>query len=83
MFGGKFHEGFKPGCQHLTTAPLPEDNVNAMLLLLSITHGPAKRVPQNQYTYVHLVVILIDKYEFHEVEIKSALKLAKTNQRLS
>lgn len=68
MFDGKFRESLKPGRSQLIPLPLPDDNLDAMLLLLAIIHGLTRRVPRkvNEKMYLE-VVILVDKYDFHQV----------------
>jgi len=67
MLEGSFLEGRKSDAQELKRVPLPDDDADAMLLLLSIVHGLTRRVPRRIKNHLFLnVVILIDKYQLNE-----------------
>ncbi|KIW74849.1 hypothetical protein Z517_11619 [Fonsecaea pedrosoi CBS 271.37] len=60
-------EGLPIGDKDVRTIPLPHDDFGAMQILLNIIHGLTKRVPrQVDVAVLSRVVVLIDKYEFHE-----------------
>ncbi|EXJ91940.1 hypothetical protein A1O3_00490, partial [Capronia epimyces CBS 606.96] len=56
------------GDESIMTISFPCDDLDAMRILLNIIHGLTRRVPrQVEVKLFAQVVILIDKYEFHEV----------------
>jgi hypothetical protein len=67
MFDGNFKERISPECGSLTRVPLPDDNFDAMLLLLAIVHGRTRAVPRiiDKDLFVDIAV-LIDKYGMDE-----------------
>ncbi|EXJ76311.1 uncharacterized protein A1O5_00819 [Cladophialophora psammophila CBS 110553] len=68
MFDGNFQERIEPGLEKLTRIPLPKDDADAMLILLGIIHGLNRNVPREiGYTLFSEIVLLVDKYELHEV----------------
>lgn len=68
MFGGQFRERIDSDDGHLAKVSLPEDDPDALVILLGITHGLSRRIPRRIDSQTFLaVVILIDKYEFHEM----------------
>ncbi|OAG44697.1 hypothetical protein AYO21_01187 [Fonsecaea monophora] len=68
MFDGKFQESVVPGCNQLSRVPLPEDDADAMMVLLGIIHGLNRSVPRTiDYALFFAIVVLIDKYELQEV----------------
>ncbi|KIX98334.1 uncharacterized protein Z520_05635 [Fonsecaea multimorphosa CBS 102226] len=67
MFNGKFREGVAPEVDQLTRVPLPEDDADAMMILLGIIHGLNRSVPlEVERTLFLAIVVLIDKYELQE-----------------
>lgn len=68
MFDGNFRERVSPGESQPKVIPLPEDDPEAMVILLGIIHGLTRRVPRRVEPSLLLkIAILIDKYELHEV----------------
>ncbi|KAK7887300.1 hypothetical protein LTR67_009720 [Exophiala xenobiotica] len=69
MFNGGFREAVELHSQEVNKVlvPLPDDNPDAMVILLNIVHGLSRHVPRkiNETSFLD-VVMLIDKYEFHE-----------------
>ncbi|OAL26300.1 hypothetical protein AYO20_10177 [Fonsecaea nubica] len=60
-------EGLPIGDKDVRTIPLPHDDLGAMQILLNIIHGLTRRVPRRvDVSVLSRVVVLIDKYEFHE-----------------
>ncbi|KAK5235462.1 hypothetical protein LTR47_003647 [Exophiala xenobiotica] len=67
MFNGNFREAVELHKQEVSKVPLPDDNPDAMVVLLNIVHGLNKQVPRKIGETLFLdIVTLIDKYEFHE-----------------
>ncbi|OQV07263.1 hypothetical protein CLAIMM_11721 [Cladophialophora immunda] len=67
MFDGNFREGVALGADQATKVPLPEDNADAMMVLLGIIHGLNRSVPRKiEYALFFAIVVLIDKYELQE-----------------
>jgi hypothetical protein len=68
MFDGDFSEGVASAKDGPLTLTLPDDDAEAMTVLLSIVHGLNKRVPRKIERELFVkIAILIDKYELHEV----------------
>ncbi|EXJ76635.1 uncharacterized protein A1O5_01143 [Cladophialophora psammophila CBS 110553] len=72
VFGDMFHdkslEGVASKSRELVTIPLMKDDFHSLEILLNIVHGFTRRVPRQVERCVLLqAVVLIDKYEFHEV----------------
>ena len=67
MFDGNFRERVQPRDHELTKVPLPDDDPDAMMILLGVIHGLNKRVSRtiDKPSFI-AVTILIDKYELHE-----------------
>ena len=64
MFNGNFREKVQPGSQQPIKVPLPEDNPEAMMLILAIVHGFTRKVPRKVSRDMLLqIALLIDKYE--------------------
>ncbi|KAL2392775.1 hypothetical protein ABEF93_000347 [Exophiala dermatitidis] len=67
MFNGNFREKVQPGSQQPIKVPLPEDNPEAMMLILAIVHGFTRKVPRKVSRDMLLqIALLIDKYEIDE-----------------
>ncbi|KAL2416749.1 hypothetical protein ABEF95_003170 [Exophiala dermatitidis] len=67
MFNGNFREKVQPSSQQLIKVPLPEDNPEAMMLILAIVHGFTRKVPRKVSRDMLLqIALLIDKYEIDE-----------------
>ncbi|KAK5204189.1 hypothetical protein LTR41_010161 [Exophiala xenobiotica] len=67
MFNGNFREAVELHKQEVSKVPLPDDNPDAMVVLLNIVHGLNKQVPRKIGETLFLdIVTLIDKYEVHE-----------------
>ncbi|KAK5189283.1 hypothetical protein LTR47_011802 [Exophiala xenobiotica] len=63
----KSMEGHSIGDTDMRTIPLQNDDYHAMEILLNIIHGRTRRVPRRlNIEELVQVVVLIDKYEFHE-----------------
>ena len=68
MFHSKSLEGISSNNRELVTIPLLDDDFHSLQILLNIVHGLTRRVPRQVKRRTLLqAVILIDKYEFHEV----------------
>ena len=67
MFDGNFAERIEPG-DVLKRVPLPDDDANAMVILLHIIHGQLRQAPKTvpMRTFV-AIGVLVDKYGLHEV----------------
>lgn len=68
MFDGRFQEGIVLEGRQLRRVPLPDDDADAMMILLNIIHGLTRRIPH--YMDLSLltdIAILVDKYALHEV----------------
>ncbi|KIW59466.1 hypothetical protein PV05_03913 [Exophiala xenobiotica] len=67
MFNGNFREAAELRSQEVTKVPLPDDNPNAMVILLNIVHGLNGQVPTKiSETFFLDIIMLIDKYELYE-----------------
>ncbi|KIW82819.1 hypothetical protein Z517_02062 [Fonsecaea pedrosoi CBS 271.37] len=70
MFGDQSLDlnGHEPNNKEMRTIPLQGDDFYSLQILLNIIHGLTRRVPRQVERNILLqAVILIDKYEFHEV----------------
>jgi len=68
MFDGHFKERVDPGKEQPTRVPLPDDDPDAIMVLLNIIHGLNKRVQRSIEKPLFIAIaILVDKYELHEV----------------
>lgn len=64
MFDGNFLEKITPGQSGLKRVPLPEDDYEALMVILRILHGQNGSVPQEleRREFVD-IAMLVDKYE--------------------
>ncbi|KAJ9605307.1 hypothetical protein H2200_009964 [Cladophialophora chaetospira] len=68
MFDGGFQEGVPREGHRLRRVPLPEDEINAMLVLLYIVHGLSRQVPRKiDLPKLIDIAIVIEKYALHQV----------------
>ncbi|PVH85234.1 hypothetical protein DL98DRAFT_409677 [Cadophora sp. DSE1049] len=68
MLAHGFAEGEALRTQGKVEIPLPDDDPEAMAVLLDIIHGRSRRVPREvSVTQLALLAIVIDKYHSHEV----------------
>ncbi|KAL3424402.1 hypothetical protein PVAG01_03683 [Phlyctema vagabunda] len=66
MLQDEFKEGLELNSTGKVTIPLPEDDAQALLLILRIIHGPASKVPDAiDLPTLALVATLTDKYQVH------------------
>ncbi|KAI9792537.1 MAG: hypothetical protein M1816_002057 [Peltula sp. TS41687] len=68
MFTNQFKEATVLNNGQPLDLSLPDDDHDALLIILNVIHGHLKRVPR-QITFEMLikVAVLVDKYQFHEV----------------
>jgi BTB/POZ domain len=70
-------------CHTLTSAGtaeicLPDDNPEAMQILLNIIHGHTRKVPREiKFDTLTQISILIDKYSLHEAEVSRMWELRR------
>ncbi|OCT46400.1 hypothetical protein CLCR_01237 [Cladophialophora carrionii] len=67
MLDGGFQEGVELSRGQLKRVPLPDDNLDAMLLVLAIIHGRTRAIPRKIGKELFVdIAVLIDKYEINE-----------------
>lgn len=68
MFDGGFQEGIIPDNHQLRKVPLPEDDAQAMMVLLNIIYGLSREIPRTiDLQQLTAIAVLVDKYELHQV----------------
>ncbi|RDW91135.1 hypothetical protein BP5796_02300 [Coleophoma crateriformis] len=68
MLRPNFREGETLRATGQVTIPLPEDHLDAFVILLDIIHGRSKKIPRVvRFEMLLSLAILIDKYRLHEL----------------
>lgn len=67
MLKNKFKEATVLHTMKYLEIPLPDDDPDALLILLNIIHGHLRRVPRKiSVPMLTAISVLVDKYQFHE-----------------
>ena len=68
MLSDMFREGRELGSTNSLKLPLPDDDLDALRILLNMVHGHAYRLPHSvSFSTLANIAVLVDKYLLHEI----------------